>query len=110
PVTWEDSSHHVHTDTVPVRPGTHNADTVRVWVDDNGNAATSPPGALDVALTAMGHGAGASAVVVLAAGALVYVRLRGVDRHSAQAWESEWERVEPRWSGRLRRGQDACDD
>ncbi|WP_327279867.1 MULTISPECIES: hypothetical protein [unclassified Streptomyces] len=110
PATWQDRSHRVHTESVPVPAETRKGGTVRLWVDDNGNAATEPPGAPDVALNAMGQGTGASALVVLVAGAFVYARLRGVDRHSARAWESEWEKVEPQWSGRLRPGQGAGDD
>ncbi|MFD8980209.1 hypothetical protein [Streptomyces sp. NPDC059564] len=110
PATWRDASHRVHTDTVPVPAATRKGDTVRLRVDDNGNAAADPPGALDIALNAIGLGTGTSALVVLAAGAFVYARQRSVDRHSARAWESEWKNVEPQWSGRPRPGQGADDD
>ncbi|MFD8022835.1 hypothetical protein ACFV6G_20715 [Streptomyces lavendulae] len=110
PVTWQDTAHRLHTQSVPVPAATRHGDTVRLWIDDRGNPAPAPPGAAETALNAIGLGAGASAVGVLAAGALVGARLRGVDRRSARAWEREWENVEPRWSGRLRPGQGTGDD
>ncbi|ATZ28635.1 hypothetical protein ACFZBM_09275 [Streptomyces lavendulae] len=110
PVTWRDTAHRVHTGSVPVPAATRYGDTVRLWIDDRGNPAAAPPGAAETALNAIGLGAGVSAVGVLAAGAFVGARLRGVDRRSARAWEREWESVEPRWSGRLRPGQGTGDD
>ncbi|MFE9483741.1 hypothetical protein ACFYNM_34760 [Streptomyces spororaveus] len=110
PATWRDTSHRVHTETVPVPAATRNGETVRLWVDDQGNATTAPPGTAHIALNAISLGAGASAGIALAAGSMVYARLRIVDARSGQAWESEWESVEPRWSGRLRPEQGADDD
>lgn len=110
PVTWRDPAHRVHTGRVPVPAVTRHGDTVRLWIDDDGNPASAPPGAAETALNAIGLGAGASAVGVLAAGALTGVRLRSVDRRSAREWEREWESVEPRWSGRLRPGPGTGDD
>ncbi|WP_406187862.1 hypothetical protein [Streptomyces sp. NBC_01006] len=108
--TWHYPSQRPHTETIPVPAGTRNGDTVRVWVDGNGSAATAPPGRADVALNAVGVGTGALAGIVLAGGALVAVRLRIVDARSARAWESEWAGVEPLWSGRLRPGHGPGDD
>ncbi|WP_073908486.1 Rv1733c family protein [Streptomyces sp. CB00455] len=108
--TWRDGFHRVHTATVSVPAATRNGDTVHVRVDDNGNAAADPPGTSDIALNALGLAAGAAALIVLTAGAAICVRLRSVDARSGRAWESEWESVEPRWSGRLRPGQEAGDD
>ncbi|MEW2582951.1 Rv1733c family protein [Streptomyces virginiae] len=108
--TWRYPSHRVHTGTVPVPAGTRDGDTVRLWVDDGGNAVPVPPGTAEVALNAIGVGAGVLAGAVLAAGALVFVRLRAVDAQCANAWETEWDQVEPLWSGRLRPGQGAGDD
>ncbi|MCX5076910.1 hypothetical protein OHA84_05965 [Streptomyces sp. NBC_00513] len=108
--TWRYPSQRPHTATIPVPAGTRNGDTVRVWVDGNGSAATAPPGQADIALRAVGVGAGALAGIVLAGSALVVVRLRIVDARSTRAWESEWASIEPLWSGRLRPGQGAGDD
>ncbi|MCX5150760.1 hypothetical protein OHB36_29075 [Streptomyces sp. NBC_00320] len=107
--TWHYPSHRAHTETVPVPAGTRNGDTVRVWVDETGSAAAAPPGQADIALNAVGIGAGALAGTVLVGGALVAVRLRIVDARSARAWDSEWAGIEPLWSGRLRPGQGADD-
>ncbi|MFD0373786.1 hypothetical protein [Streptomyces sp. NPDC127112] len=89
---------------------TRSGDTVHLWVDDNGKAATAPPGAPDLALNAIGLGTGAACAVALAAGVALYARQRTVDARSAREWEREWESVEPRWSGRLRPGHGAGDD
>ncbi|MFB7176397.1 hypothetical protein ACFCYI_01640 [Streptomyces sp. NPDC056257] len=108
--TWRYPTQRPHTETIPVPVGTRNGDTVRVWVDDTGRAATAPPRRADIVLNAVAIGTGALAGIVLAGGALVAVRLRIVDTRSARSWESEWAGVEPLWSGRLRPGQGAGDD
>ncbi|WP_423834491.1 Rv1733c family protein [Streptomyces manipurensis] len=108
--TWRDHENRVHTETVPVPVVTRSGDTVRLWVDDAGQAASAPPGTPDIALNAIGLGTGAAGAVALAAGVALYARQRIVDARSARAWEREWESVEPRWSGRLRPGQGAGDD
>lgn len=108
--TWRYPSQRPHTATIPVPAGTRNGDTVRVWVDGNGSAAAAPPRQADIALRAIGVGAGALAGIVLAGSALVVVRLRIVDARCTRAWESEWASIEPLWSGRLRPGQGSGDD
>ncbi|MFE3287577.1 hypothetical protein ACFXJJ_31355, partial [Streptomyces sp. NPDC059233] len=108
--TWRDPARRVHTETVPVPAATRRGDAVSLWTDDHGNAAAAPPGTIDIALNAIGLGAGASVGIALAAGGVLYARLRLVNARSAQEWEREWETVEPAWSGRLRPGQGAGDD
>ncbi|MFF4427330.1 hypothetical protein ACFY04_42540 [Streptomyces sp. NPDC001549] len=110
PATWRDTSHRVHTETVPVPAATRNGETVRLWIDDQGDATTAPPGTAHIALNAISLGTGAAAGIMLAAGAAVHARLRIVDARSGRAWASEWASVEPRWSGRLRPGQGSGDD
>ncbi|MCB5180857.1 Rv1733c family protein [Streptomyces antimicrobicus] len=107
--TWHYPLDRSHTDTVPVPRGTRAGDTVRVWVDDAGHEASAPPGTADVALDAFGVGAGALTGVLLVSGLLVRGGLRLVDARSSRAWETEWESVEPLWSGRLRPGHGAGD-
>ncbi|MFG2616435.1 hypothetical protein ACGFXC_02325 [Streptomyces sp. NPDC048507] len=108
--SWRYPSQRLHTETVPVPAGTRNGDTVRVWVDADGRAATAPPSRADIVLDALGVGAGALSGIVLVGGCLVAVRLRIVDARSARSWESEWAGVEPLWAGRLRPEQGAGDD
>ncbi|MFB0631545.1 hypothetical protein [Streptomyces sp. AB3(2024)] len=108
--TWRDPAHRVHTETVPVTAAPRTGDTVSLWADDDGNTTTTPPGTPEIALKAIGLGTGAFVGIALVAGAVLYVRLRLVNARSAQEWEREWESVEPKWSGRLRPGQGACDD
>ncbi|MFD9101791.1 hypothetical protein ACFVZN_12045 [Streptomyces virginiae] len=108
--TWHFPSQRPHRATVPVPSGTLKGDTVRVWVDDDGSVAAAPPGRADIALDAVGLGAGAVAGIVLVGGSLVAVCLRTVDARSARDWESEWAGIEPVWSGRLRPGPGAGED
>ncbi|MFD0375419.1 hypothetical protein [Streptomyces sp. NPDC127112] len=109
PATWRYPADRAHTDTLPVPVGTRQGDTVRVRVDDSGNPAGSPPGTVEIGLDAFGLGTGALTGVLLVSGLLVRLGLRIVDARSSRAWETEWEGVEPLWSGRLRPGQGADD-
>ncbi|MGP3683991.1 Rv1733c family protein [Streptomyces sp. IBSNAI002] len=108
--TWQYPSRRPHTETIPVPAGTRNGDTVRVWVDGNGNAVAAPPGQAEITLNAVGIGTGTLAGILLVGGALVTLRLRLVNARSARAWEDEWADIEPLWSGRLRPGQGASDE
>ncbi|MER6216131.1 Rv1733c family protein [Streptomyces sp. NPDC001272] len=110
PATWHYPAGTAHEQTVPVPAGTRAGDTVRIWVDDHGDAAPAPPTTSDLAVNAAGYGASVLCGIVLAAGAVVCVGRRIVDAHSAREWEAEWADVEPQWSGRLRPGQGTGDD
>ncbi|MET9881828.1 hypothetical protein ABZZ20_01465 [Streptomyces sp. NPDC006430] len=105
--TWEYPASHRHTNSVAVPAGTPVGGTVKVWVDDAGQVAPAPRASGELASTAVATGAGAFGVVVLAAGGLVWLRLRSVEARSLVQWDREWECVEPRWSGRTRRGPGA---
>ncbi|MBZ9599457.1 hypothetical protein K7B06_30870 [Streptomyces erythrochromogenes] len=109
PVTWQYPDGRRHADTVPVPAQTRKGDTVRVWVDDRGDAATAPPVTADLAMRAFGLGTVVFAGIALLAGALVRLGIRFVDARSARAWESEWEDVEPVWTGRPHPGHGADD-
>lgn len=109
PATWRYPADRVHTGTLSVPVGTRQGDTVLVWVDDLGNTAGAPPGTVEIGLDAFGLGTGALTGVLLVSGLLLRLGLRIVDARSSRAWETEWEGVEPLWSGRLRPGQGADD-
>ncbi|MFB7169964.1 hypothetical protein ACFCYM_03905 [Streptomyces sp. NPDC056254] len=109
PAIWQYPPDRAHTGTVAVPAETRKGDTVRVWVDDRGDAAAAPPGTGEVVMEAFGLGAVAATAILLVSGVLVRVGLRIVDARSARAWESEWEHVEPLWTGRLRPDQGADD-
>jgi hypothetical protein len=75
---------------------------VPVWVDRTGAIVGAPARGIDAI-----RSAALSATVVLAVGAVVLggigAGVRIVTRRWAmRRWECEWERVEPRWSGRAR--------
>ncbi|MFJ8160082.1 hypothetical protein ACIRBY_04035 [Streptomyces sp. NPDC096136] len=109
PATWHYPAGRTRTGAVPVPVGTREGDTVRVWVDDTGGAAGAPPGAMDIGLEASGLGMGASTGILLVSGVLVRFGLRTVDARNSRSWETEWEGVEPLWSGRLRPGRGVDD-
>ncbi|MET3983001.1 hypothetical protein [Streptomyces sp. PvR034] len=109
-VAWEYPVSHRHTDTVLVPAGTPVGGKVTVWVDDAGRETPEPRPEGEVASTAVAAGAAAFGVIVLSAGGVVWLRLRRVEAHSLAAWDREWELLEPRWSGRVRRDPGAEDD
>ncbi|MDV9186715.1 hypothetical protein R6L23_00385 [Streptomyces sp. SR27] len=104
PAVWEQPDHVLRYGTVHVPSGTPRGGTVTIWVDDAGTPARPAGSAVDRALTSFSGGSVAMASVgAIGAGALVLVRRRTGSRR-LDAWEREWEQVEPVWSGRLRRG------
>ncbi|MEW1905819.1 hypothetical protein [Streptomyces sp. NPDC086147] len=110
PATWEQPAHVRHSGTVHVPPRTPRGQDVSVWVDDAGFPVRPPGDTADRALAAFSGGVTAAGVAGLAgAGTLVLVRRTAEGRRYA-AWEREWERVEPVWSGRDHRGSGAGTD
>ncbi|WP_406186393.1 hypothetical protein [Streptomyces sp. NBC_01006] len=107
---WQYPASQRHTDTVLVPAGTAVGGTVTVWVDDSGRKAPAPRPYGELASTAVAAGAAAFGVLVLSAGGVVWLRLRRVEARSLAGWDREWDLVEPRWSGRLRREPGAEDD
>lgn len=107
---WEYPASLPHTDTIAVTPHTPVGRTVTLWVDDSGRISAAPPSRGERAVQAAAAGACAMGVVALSAGLVVRLRLRRVETRSLAQWDQEWERVEPRWSGRLRRDSGADDD
>ncbi|MFF9912342.1 hypothetical protein [Streptomyces sp. NPDC013457] len=104
PAVWEYPRDVRRSGTVSVPPRTPEGHTLTIWVDDSGVPARGPGGAADRSLTSLAGGAAvAGAVGTAGAGVLFLVRRRS-EAHSLEAWEQEWEQVEPVWSGRLRRG------
>lgn len=110
PAVWEQPEHVRRSGTVHVPPRTPPGRIVTIWVDDAGSLARPPSSAADRAFTSLSGGiAAAGAVGVTGAGVVLLVRRRS-EGHRLAAWEREWERVEPVWSGRLHRGRDAGGD
>ncbi|MEE1816738.1 hypothetical protein PUR59_17155 [Streptomyces sp. SP18ES09] len=110
PATWEQPAHVRRSGTVHVPPRTPRGQDVTVWVDDEGHPVRRPGDTADRALAALSGGVTATGAAGLAgAGVLVLVRRTAEGRRYA-AWEREWERVEPVWSGRDRRDTGAGTD
>lgn len=99
PVAWTDRHGGERTATVPV-PGLHRAgERVPVWTTEDGRVVPAPTSAVDA--TAAGVLVGVLVVVV--AGGVVYLIGRGLyawtGRRYCRAWELEWERIGPKWTG-----------
>ncbi|WP_162603111.1 universal stress protein [Streptomyces sp. CS081A] len=110
PATWEHPERVSRSGTVRVPPRTPPGRAVTVWVDDTGTPIRAPGDAASRSLTAVSGGVAVAGLVGAAgAGALLLVRRTAEGRRYA-AWEREWERVEPVWSGRLRRDSGAGTD
>ncbi|MFJ5708090.1 hypothetical protein [Streptomyces sp. NPDC093105] len=103
PAVWEYPDDVSRSGTVDVPPRTPRGRSVTVWVDDAGAPVRRLDNAADRWLTSVVGGiATAGAVGATGAAALALLRRRAEGRALA-ALEREWERVEPVWSGRLRR-------
>lgn len=104
PARWEYPDHTSRTGTIHVQPGTPRGRAVAIWVDDAGTYVAQPSLSVSQrALTSLAFGIVAAGLVGLAgSGTVLLVRRRAV-RHRLDAWEREWEEVEPVWTGRLRR-------
>jgi hypothetical protein len=102
PVRWQYPAGVDHESTVTVLRGSPPGTKVMVWVDRSGNPAPAPAGAADLlvlsALVALAVAAGGAGLVAGGTGLV----LRALDRRDWRAWELDWARVEPDWSGRRR--------
>lgn len=101
-VRWvgDDGAEHTATTTIP---GVHRAgETVPLWADRTGRLVQAPKAASDATLAALLVGlligTGGAGVVYLI-GRLLFA---WTARRFASAWEQEWERVGPEWTGRAR--------
>lgn len=99
-----------HTATLAVPVGTPSGRSVPVWVDDAGREAHAPRAGSEIVLSAVAAGIWAGGLIALCATGVVHLGLRRLDDRALDAWETEWERVEPQWSGRQRSGPGADDD
>ncbi|MET9886673.1 hypothetical protein ABZZ20_26745 [Streptomyces sp. NPDC006430] len=107
---WQYPAATRHTGTLAVPAQTPAGRTVQVWVDDAGREAQAPRSGNDIAVSAFAAGTWAAGLIALAATGVVHLGLHQLDARALDAWERDWARVEPRWSGRLRSGPGAEDD
>jgi hypothetical protein len=98
---WRYPADRVRTGTVSVPEGAAQGTVVRIWVDDAGRLARPPRATDDIALASVRSGVAALAGLMPACWCAYAVYRRRVDARVAAAWERDWERVEPRWSGRF---------
>ncbi|WP_168714174.1 hypothetical protein [Streptomyces sp. A1136] len=109
-VRWQYPAASGHTARVPVPPGTRAGQPVTLLVDDKGESTMASRSASEIAADAVAAGAANTGLITLAAAGAVFLRLRRVEARNLAQWEREWDRVEPRWSGRLRPDREPGDD
>jgi hypothetical protein len=94
---WRYPAGQVRTGTISVPAGAAQGTGVRIWVDDTGRLAKPPRSTGDIAFASIARGVAALAGLMPACWCAYAVYRR---RRVAAAWGRDWERVEPRWSGR----------
>jgi hypothetical protein len=102
-VRYVDSLGRPHVGQVPVNGRLLAGTPVRVEIDGDGRVGVEPPTAGDAVLSAVTV---ASGVVLLGTLVLVlsWLGVRAlITARNHVAWEREWRRIEPQWSGRGRR-------
>lgn len=97
PAQWRYPADRVRTGTISVPEGAAQGTVVRIWVDDTGRLARPPRTTDDIAFASIMRGVAALAALMPACWCAYAVFRR---RRVAAAWERDWERVEPGWSGR----------
>ncbi|MFD9214923.1 hypothetical protein ACFVY9_17780 [Streptomyces sp. NPDC059544] len=98
--TWRGPGNTRHKGVVAVPLGTPAGSPVRVWVDASGGATTSPRTDSDVVMASALAGVAVFTVLSAASLGVYSYRARRLDQRTLEAWETEWDLVEPRWSGR----------
>ena len=102
-VSYVDLAGRAHVGQVPVTGRLLAGTPVRVEVDGDGRVGVEPPSRGDAVLSAVTAAVG----VILLGGVLLVLSWIGIRQAVAArnhvAWEREWRRIEPQWSGRGRR-------
>lgn len=99
---WQYPPGHRHTGEIMVPAGTAAGTAIPTWVDDGGRLAAMPRSTGDVATGAALSGLMVLSGAAMVCGGVLVLGRRRIDLRTAAAWEREWERVEPGWSGRSR--------
>ncbi|MFF2118594.1 hypothetical protein ACFVXH_14865 [Kitasatospora sp. NPDC058184] len=73
---------------------------IPVWVDAAGTVSVAPADRVALAVSAACTGAGGLLVLLALLALALRLRLQALDRRAEAAWSTEWERLEPLWSGR----------
>jgi Flp pilus assembly protein TadB len=97
---WTAPSGNEHQEVITVSPGARAGSTLFIWVDRSGDRTSPPMGDGDVAASAVGHALLTYlGISVVAVGAYRFFRSL-LERSRARRWGTEWEAVEPVWTGR----------
>jgi Flp pilus assembly protein TadB len=97
---WTAPSGNEHQEVITVSPGARAGSTLFIWVDRSGDRTSPPMGDGDVAAPAVGHALLTYlGISVVAVGAYRFFRSL-LERSRARRWGTEWEAVEPVWTGR----------
>ncbi|GGV36015.1 Rv1733c family protein [Streptomyces spectabilis] len=99
PARWTEPDGAERTGNARVIAGSRRGEHAAVWLDERGRVAGAPPGAEDVALRTASAALAAAAATALAALLARHAVGRVLDRQRLAAWEREWRRTGPEWSG-----------
>jgi hypothetical protein len=100
PARWVTPDGSERTGTVSATGGAKSGDTVQVWIDRSGNPTAAPITTTAAATLVILTAAGAwLALGALLGASWLIVRWR-LGRRRLADWDRDWQRVEPRWSGR----------
>ncbi|MFD9127272.1 hypothetical protein [Kitasatospora sp. NPDC059571] len=98
--TWTFPPGHTVTDQAPVPSTAVPGSTVPVWVDGTGQPATAPRSTADMVATAGFIALGGWSAAALTCSVVYGVRRSRLEHRAEDAWQADWELVEPGWTGR----------
>jgi hypothetical protein len=99
PARWTGPDGSVHSGQIVPMPGSRSGGAVVISTDRHGNLFT-PPTPPDPLWSALGTGIGVGLGLLCAAGVVLLVIRRILNRRRMSNWQMEWLLVERRWSGR----------
>ncbi|WP_152617533.1 Rv1733c family protein [Phaeacidiphilus oryzae] len=99
---WTGPDGHRHTATIAVPDGTPVGGRVHTWTDRTGAAVGAPTTASAATLDGILVGTAAWIGAGVLVGSTDLLARHRLNRRADRAWEREWQRVEPSWSGRGR--------
>jgi hypothetical protein len=100
PATWRAPDGSRREGMVATTPVATAGDTVRIWVDGDGERTRPPLDATGVASARIGGGLVTFLLLGALAGGGHLLVCRALWRHRAHQWQQGWAAAEPQWSGR----------
>jgi hypothetical protein len=104
PARWLAPDGSVRIGAVTAAAGGHSGDRIRIWVDRAGEVASQPASPITWAVLIITVTMGAALAWGAVLAAAQYGFRRRLDRRRMAGWDSDWQRIEPLWSGRSHGG------